>query len=566
MPRLLLLLKSLTILVLSVPATAAQGQPSSPHSFLRRAGDDLIERVATYSQENPGKPGVVASWTGAKAGAPLVFGTYADLEPSLGLVPVLDGSNRWIGSVGVDAVEGQWLWYVETERPLDPPASVRVVVDALRRESRIPQGSKLDHRLILAPDRRLYWCLTWVDSAGTRGETFADLWDPSRSPDQRTREDLLESKPSPTPLLQRFQPPSPSPSTGGRNSYPDEFDLTVPHYYQRSPYHCAPASLEMVLDYWGEHIEQRTIGYVCNTVNARGTDPNDVARAAHFSHLSTSVQYSGLVGYVERGLGYAALENNWSHHPHFDRRYEDLKQLISSGYPLFIASWYTASHAIGHARVVKGYSDPLDVFIVHDPYYGGQYVGPDIHMRQELLVDNLWKFGQLGRWAVLALPWNVTVSSPDSVEAFRETTIRAAIRYPGPNAFTGQDPVESPQATLELGKGLQLAVGESATKPLPGIHLSGTVDTLDWRVVPSENLVGLVGLKVTASGMMTDTAHSYGEYTDEIGGVAVDSLFVLPPAPIALESFEAAKRTWNRPCQLAHEQRYGSRKPRIVRA
>jgi hypothetical protein len=133
----------------------------------------------------------------------------------------------------------------------------------------------------------------------------------------------------------------------------------------------------------------------------------------------------------------------------------------------------------------------------------------------------------------------VTITAPDSADAQDEFTIRAVVVYPGPHPFAGEDSVRSARATLELGTGMVLVEGESATKPLPDITTTGTVDTAAWRVVARRGTEGPRIMEVKASGFVTSTAESYLEYTDEIGNLATDTVHVRPAAAVLLVGFEA---------------------------
>jgi hypothetical protein len=525
---------------LLVSSSAAWESPPSEIRSLRDIGEGLVRRVASYSGDNPGAPGTVGSWETAATGRPLLVGAYSGSDPDYALIPVTDHSGRWVGCIGVGIETGAWLWYAEAESPRLPPPTVEEVSALLHRQGHVPRSRHLDPHLIIATDRRLYWHFSWDGPSADHREIFVDLWDSSRV---FTEKESLQQ----TALHPALPPPS-RPSTQGRPAQfigpepapsPEDHDLDVPHYYQETGFHCGPASLQMVFDYWGEEIIQENIGYVGNTSPTWGTNPSDLLRAAHFSHLSDAVANPFLVGYPERVLGYTAAENNWSHDPDYARRYEDLKELVSGGYPVLIATWYSPSHTVGHYRVVKGYSDPLDIFIVHDPWYGGPYMGPNVHFRQQLLVDNLWKLGMLGRWGLLACPWDLKITVPDSAETRTEFTVQTSVAYPGPRPFSGEEQVMSPAGTLELGPGLVLAEGETATKPLPGITTTGTADTVSWRVVAKRGVEGAVAMTVTAKGLVTDTAQSYREYTDEIGGVQSDTIRILPGAPVMLAGFEA---------------------------
>ncbi|MFH1144767.1 MAG: C39 family peptidase, partial [Candidatus Eisenbacteria bacterium] len=298
--------------------------------------------------------------------------------------------------------------------------------------------------------------------------------------------------------------------------YPAEYDIvSCPHYYQTTSYHCGPASLRMVFDYWEMSIGQMMIGRVSNCTDPYGTSGDDLRRAGHFSHLSTAIQDPTLHGYTQRPYGYASMECYWSG-IHYDTRYSDLKELVSSDVPILPLMWYSASHASGHFRVVKGYSDPLDVFIVHDPWFAAPYQGPNVHFQQTFFVDDLWAYA--GRWAMTSQPWEFQLSVPDTVSPDDQFDLATLITYPGPLRFEDQYPALAPAATIELSGGLTLAPGETATKVIPDLYASGSAGTVQWELIAPPDS-GTAVVIVRATGLISGSSGSYPYYEDEIGGV-----------------------------------------------
>jgi hypothetical protein len=375
------------------------------------------------------------------------------------------------------------------------------------------------------PDGRLYWHLIWTGEDGDRQEALLDVWDNARLFRGRTRpgKQVIPRGKDCAPQLGGDAPAVPD------LRYPAEYEIPgVPHYFQQTGFNCGPASLQMVFDYWGEAIPQTAIAQAGDTQSSYGTNRTNMRRAIHFSHLSAAIQNPDLHGYDERPIGYAGPDCMWSYpnssDPDFTTRYEDLKELISHDHPVILLTWYSEYHTAAHYRVLKGYSDPLDLFVVHDPWYTPPYMGPDVCFNQAFLVDDLWTYAN--RWGLLAAPWEVRVTAPDSVQFGEEFTVTAGVSYPGPHPFEGLDLVFFAQATIELPMGLQLAPGEDPAKLIPNVLTTGTSDSVSWQVLPYPPQLGQVGIAVRSTGIVLGSSISYPDYQDEIGGAGGCSLTV----------------------------------------
>ncbi|MFH1143281.1 MAG: C39 family peptidase, partial [Candidatus Eisenbacteria bacterium] len=492
----------------------------------------LIERIAEQSIAYPSAPGCLPAWVGATAGEPLLVWPYGGAEPVYFIVPVTGPSAELRGYIGIDYGTASWQWYAEAPTPADPPLSLRRAVEIL---TRARPGSPIDAetlRLIEMPDRHFYW-----SPAGTDQDFFLDAWDPARLIVGQDAESAGLTR-VPSDGLTRIPGDDSRPSAGAHavaggshpaaaaggsiavaapaSRYPAEYDIvSCPHYYQTTSYHCGPASLRMVFDYWEMSIGQMMIGRVSNCTDPYGTSADDMRRAGHFSHLSTAVQDPTLHGYSQRPYGYASMDCYWSG-IHYDTRYSDLKELVSSDVPILPLMWYSASHASGHFRVIKGYSDPLDVFIVHDPWFAAPYQGPNVHFQQTFFVDDLWAYA--GHWAMTSQPWEFQLSVPDTVSPDDQFDLATLITYPGPLRFEDQYPALAPAATIELSGGLTLAPGETATKVIPDLYASGSAGTVQWELMaPPDSGTAIV--IVRATGLISGSSGSYPYYEDEIGGV-----------------------------------------------
>ena len=316
--------------------------------------------------------------------------------------------------------------------------------------------------------------------------------------------------------------------------FPPAYNISsVPYHVQVTSYNCGPAASEMVLDYYGADIYQEDIADVANCVNPGGSYADDIRRTGHFSAISSAVQDPTLHGYDERKLGYGALDAWWSFpntsDPDYPDRYNDLKELVSSDFPVMLLMWYDTSHACGHFRIIKGYNDTTNVFIAHDPWYSDPYHGPDVNFNQTTLVDNLWT--QWYRWGTVICPWEVQVSAPDEVDFGETFTVQAIIYYHGPHPFEGQDGASSREVVIDMSSIFTLAPGETALKTLPGAGPSGIGNLVTWDVVADSVELGGV-FDVVARGLISDSSTSYSSYSDSIGGWGSQGVTIVNPLGI----------------------------------
>jgi hypothetical protein len=301
---------------------------------------------------------------------------------------------------------------------------------------------------------------------------------------------------------------------------PAAYDIEgVPFHYQETDYWCGPASLEMLFDYWGPDISQQEIAYVTDADPSVGCYSDNLFRAAHFSEQSTAYADPSLRGYSGRSLGYMAAEATWRDgSPFYARRYSDLKELISRGYPVLILTHYSPSEG-GHFRLVKGYDDSMDTFIVHDPWYTPPYMGPDVKFEQSFLVDTLWPYSD--RWGMIAAPWAVDVVKPGAVVAGQTFTVTAGVTYRGPDPLDGQFEclTDTPVATFRSEGAYQLVEGE-VNQRIPGIGATGSSGTVSWTVKALESR-STGDIEIVAQGLVEGYSSVDPSYSDWIGGTGL---------------------------------------------
>ena len=143
--------------------------------------------------------------------------------------------------------------------------------------------------------------------------------------------------PSPTPSLV----PTPIPASASLSG--------IRHEYQKFN-NCAPASLSMVLSYWGwagDQFATRTYLRPSHEIDDKNVNPFEI------------------VDYVEKNTEYDAL---WRVGGNLDL----LKRLLAAGFPVLIEKGLDPHDDawLGHYQIVSGYDDAKNRFLVYDSYEG----------------------------------------------------------------------------------------------------------------------------------------------------------------------------------------------------
>lgn len=501
----------LALVVVFAHSVQAEGLISP--SDAQEIADRLIQRNFAYYAAHPERVVNDFRWESLKAASPILVHSYPDLKPCYYVVPAVSPDNRVVALIGTSARSREWQWYTRVELKRYPQVSKNEALQIC--QQRVRDAGISEPKIVEMADRNFYWLCTFNDD--NLPQIFININDIY---DVRTNLDpgFLDVTDKYAPP--QIDPPTPEeraePMVGGDHRYPDFYNMEVPFYYQDSSYYCGEASLEMVFDYWGPDISQDDIGYVADVVPYLGTSRENMLRASHFSWISTAIQNPALEGYDERSLGYCGSYQSWNRFSHFITRYEDLKNLISSDNPVVAVTWYSGSHTVGHYRVVKGYDDNLDVFIVHDPWYTPPYSGPDFHFNQAFFVDDLWLVGN--RWGLFSAPWRVDIVVDSLVGTDQLFTASAEFEYRGPHPFENQYPADSIQAEIILPWGYQIVNPASAT-----IHFatepSGYIDNAVWQISAPAGASGPDTIRVEVKGKISGSNDSYPSYQDWIGGI-----------------------------------------------
>ncbi|MFX1475499.1 MAG: C39 family peptidase [Promethearchaeota archaeon] len=305
-------------------------------------------------------------------------------------------------------------------------------------------------------------------------------------------------------------------------SLPSSHHISVPYYEQQTSYWCGPASLQMLFDYYGPNIRQIDIARVAGT-QSWGTNHLDLVRASYFSCLSTDVTTEQLHGYAERSFGYPTYTHQWA--GSLSAIGASVKNLLCQDIPLLVATWYSSSHSAGHYRVITGYNDTTNTFLIHDPWYTPPYQGPDLPINQGLFLSDLWTLS--GYWGMIIQPWNLTVSvNPTPVTAGGSTTISAVVTAPCPEPFTLDEfPVSHANATLQLPPGFTFTEGLSCSP----FNFTEGVASVTWVVRNPLTLTSSsVAVNVTVCGMVSSYGAVNHVYTDIVGTEASLNVYAIP--------------------------------------
>ena len=124
------------------------------------------------------------------------------------------------------------------------------------------------------------------------------------------------------------------------------------NYYVKQTFNnCGPASLSMVLSYYGIEKSQHELGQILRPYQNPNGDNDD--KSVTLTELANHAKTYGLYTY---------------HRPNGD--IELLKKFITYDIPVVTRTWLHVNEDIGHYRVVKGYDDNSQLIIQDDSYEG----------------------------------------------------------------------------------------------------------------------------------------------------------------------------------------------------
>ena len=132
---------------------------------------------------------------------------------------------------------------------------------------------------------------------------------------------------------------------------PDSVLLAPMNYQAQTLNNCGPASIAIILGYYDHWIAQQKVSEEVDP----GPSPCQIADYVHRYDLKARPYWS-------------------------PRSVEPVRLLLANGIPVIANQLLEEQSHIGHYRVVKGYDDATEVFIIDDPL---QRKGPDMRMTYE---------------------------------------------------------------------------------------------------------------------------------------------------------------------------------------
>jgi hypothetical protein len=349
-----------------------------------------------------------------------------------------------------------------------------------------------------------------------------------------------------------------TPSSGAQPTIPDHFLIGgVPLYQQIQAVGCGAASLQMVLNYWGPYVDQKTVYDAART--SRGSSLPDLAHAGQFSSLSFTAgdrfPAAQSLGYPGRPLGYSGF-----YYAQTTPWIDQLEAVVAQGYPVICLTDWLPGRSGPHYRVVVGYDRRRGVIILNDPWgrelkgdmgfqgsgnphasydRRGNFVGWEWSYADFLSVWKLptdaWGYAGGNYGAVLVAPWKVSVTAPSSVAAGSTFPVDISVTYTAPAPFGGGLPFPdfgAAQATLMLA----LPTGSDVAGGAPNISLDTMTagQTKSVTVWVRADATGAARIEATASGLVSGVLGPWRDYAaygyaDRIGGSGSATLTVTKP-------------------------------------
>lgn len=502
--------------------TSSQADDFIPASEAEDVARELVERIRAHVSNHPERAHQYPELSGASLAEPLLVHDYPGLKPCYYVVPAVNPQGKTTFLMGTSAQKREWQWFTRTGWETFPKVNPFQALQIC--QGRAGDAAVSQPKVVEMPNKKTYW-LCLVEDSDLK-EIFVDLQDPTEVYTNLDADiSALSTSAGPTHVPGRI-PDGPIQIAPDKNpTYPDAYNIeNVPFYYQETYWYCCEATLEMVFDYWGPDISQDHICDVANATSSTGTQLDDARRASHFSYISTAIQNPSLQGYNERDFGYSSCEVEWSDPEHFADRYSDLKELISNDYPIAVATWFSASHSAGHCRVVKGYDDDLDCFLVHDPWYNPPYSGPDVHFNQTFFVDDLWVC--YNRWGLLSVPWQIDYHVPSYVFAGGDTLrIEVSFTYTAPHPFEGQFDAYV-RAAINVPDGYFYYPPTNPEIIYSSEYSGFSADTC-WELICLYPKPEPDTFRVEVTGNVCGSSNSYPSYEDMLGGALEKTVYAL---------------------------------------
>ena len=209
---------------------------------------------------------------------------------------------------------------------------------------------------------------------------------------------------TPPPTATATPIPSPTPTP------PIAVSLTGLRHEHQGWNNCGPATLSMLLSYWGCERTQSDAAPVLKP------DPDD-----------KNVSPWEMASYA-REQGFEAITR-------VNGDVDRLKELLQAGFPVIVETWYVrdARDQLGHYRLIMGYDDAAGQFLTYDSLHG-----PDVPIGYREL-DELWRvFNRVymviytpERWGALAPIIGADLENAAMYERALEVARNEAVAPPG---------------------------------------------------------------------------------------------------------------------------------------
>jgi hypothetical protein len=324
-------------------------------------------------------------------------------------------------------------------------------------------------------------------------------------------------------------------SASAGSPVPSAYNITgVTQHKQINGLSCGPAALEIMFDYWGADIGQKSITDVARS-SSIGTYTWDMVRTGHFSHLSAAQgsffpHEAPTAGFPERSLGYASF--NYSSETFW---WPDLKGLIAANIPVILLMKYSPSDDTGHYRVIVGYDDNKGEVYFMDPWGRdkGRMTNPDGTVTWNMTdFKNAWNYEEYGTphpyWGAVMMPWSVNLETKGKPTADSTVRVIANIKYPCPQPFDCSSYAAS-NTSAKIHLPPNMTISGSPTIDI-GNLTAGESATVSWVVRVTGDPSGSA-ISVSAGGQVSGTvpqvywngnhvSYPAYNYRDEIGGEA----------------------------------------------
>lgn len=149
-------------------------------------------------------------------------------------------------------------------------------------------------------------------------------------------------------IKSRIESPTPTPTA---KKLPAAFIIPGKLQVFQSFNNCGPASLSMMLSYFGINESQATLGEKIRPYQNPQGDNDD--KSVTLEELAEASKEYNLIPY---------------HRPNGDMN--KLKQFVSNGIPVLVRTWLHPNEDIGHYRIVRGYDEQTQEIIQDDSYEG----------------------------------------------------------------------------------------------------------------------------------------------------------------------------------------------------